>query len=197
MNSHSYSDWGVSETGDVEKDQTTKTDSKIVNDGKPYTNSGLTLFVRKRAGTTRFLKARKGLLIFLEGPYPTTLHRTTLQSDRLLLIGGGVGITGLLPYLGHHPNVKIFHSFKAVDSSLMDALGNVLSDTREKEIHLGQRLDLSGLLQHEASLGWLKIAVVVCGPASLCDDVRTIVARLGKEKRGVCSFELEVDAFSW
>jgi hypothetical protein len=78
----------------------------------------------------------------------------------------------------------------------VDSLSAVLDEVREKEIRLGRRLDINTLLRDEANLGWSKIAVVVCGPAGMCDDARAVVARLGKEKAGDCSFELEVDAFS-
>lgn len=54
------------------------------------------MFVRKGAGMTGSLEAETGLLTFLEGPYLTIPSKTVLQSDRLLLIGGGIGITGLL-----------------------------------------------------------------------------------------------------
>ncbi|KAL2430091.1 Ferric/cupric reductase transmembrane component B [Exophiala dermatitidis] len=162
-----------------------------------YTNSGLTLFVRKRVGMTRALRAQEGLLTLLEGPYPTTPTKTLLQSDRLLLIGGGMGITGLVPFLWSHPNVKLFYSVKTADQCLVDSLSSVLGKVREKEIYIGKRLDISALLRDEASLGWSKIAIVVCGPGEMCDDVRAIVARLAREMADRCSFELEVDAFSW
>jgi hypothetical protein len=32
------------------------------------------------------------------------------------MIGGGIGITGLLPFLWCHPKVKLFHSVKAADA---------------------------------------------------------------------------------
>lgn len=192
-----YSDKIGSETGDVEKDHAVTVGSDAVVDGKAYTDSGLTLFVRKRVGMTGFLKACEGLLTLFDGPYPTNPTKAVLQSDRLLLLGGGIGITGLLPYLWCHPNVKLFYSVKAADQCLVDALSAVLDEVREKEICVGRRLDINVLLRDEANLGWSKIAVVVCGPAGMCDDVRAVVSLLGKEKASHSSVELEVDAFSW
>ncbi|KAI0465984.1 ferric-chelate reductase [Xylaria cf. heliscus] len=160
-------------------------------------NSGLTLFVRKNAGMTRELKTQKGLVTLLEGPYPTSPTKAVLQSDRLLLIGGGIGITGLLPFLRCHSNIKLFYSIKAADECLVNSLSAVLDEVREKEIGINRRLNINALLQDEANLGWSKIAVVVCGPAGMCDDVRAVVSWLGKEKAGDCVFELEVEAFSW
>ena len=183
--------------GDVEKSRAATTGLEVAVDGKLYTQSGVTLFVRKSAGMTGFLKGQEGLLTLLEGPYPTNPTTAILQTDRLLLIGGGIGITGLLPFLWFHANVKLFHCVKATDQCLVDSLSAVLHEVREKEISVGRRLDISNLLRDEANVGWPKTGVVVCGPASMCDDVRAVVARLGKEKSGSCSFELEVDAFAW
>lgn len=165
--------------------------------GPLCTSTGLTLFVRKTKGMTSRLQENSRLLTFLEGPYPNNDVRGVLRSDRLLLIGGGIGITGLLSFLGHHESIKVFQSVKASDQSLIDALSGALGQFKEKEIAVGRRLDIESLLREEVSVGWPKIGVVVCGPASMCDDTRAIVARLAKEKAGVCAFELEVDSFSW
>ncbi|KAI0115736.1 ferric-chelate reductase [Nemania sp. FL0031] len=164
-----------------------------------FTNSGLTLFIRKSAGLTRFLDGhnRPGLLTLIEGPYPTIPTKGVLRSDRLLLIGGGIGITGLLPFLSHHPNVKLFYSVKAADESLLHSIFAALNGMREKEINVDQRLDIHALLQGEVNLKWFRIGVVVCGPVGMCDDVRATVSQLGKENAGQCTFELEVDSFSW
>lgn len=196
LNKHSFNDHSGSETSNVEKNQAVMAGSGSIVDAKMYTSSGLTLFVRKRKGMMGSLNSHKDLLTLLDGPYPTNLAKEVLHSDRLLLIGGGIGMTGLLPFLWCRPNLKLLHSIKAADLSFVDSLSSVLDEFREKEIAVGLRLDLDSLLRDEASLGWSKIAVVVCGPAGTCDDVRSIVARLGRENAGKCSFGLEVDAFS-
>jgi len=192
-----YNDQAGSVASDTEKDLTGTAFSPPAVDGKAYTNSGLTLFIRKSAGITRLLKEHRALLTLVEGPYPTNPAKTVLKSDRLLLIGGGIGITGVVSFLRCHPNVKLFQSVKAADQCLLDALSGVLDEVPEKKIVVGKRLEVDALLREEASLGWSKIAVIVCGPAEMCDDVRAAVARIGKEKAGQCSFELEVDSFSW
>ncbi|KEF58901.1 uncharacterized protein A1O9_03744 [Exophiala aquamarina CBS 119918] len=192
-----HSDRAELDPANVEKNHTVTVGSQPATDNHTYTTSGLTLFIRKRAGMTGSLKLKTGLLTLLEGPYPTIPTRAVLQSDRLVLIGGGIGITGLLPFLQHHSNAKLFYSVKAADQSLVDCLRPVLDNIHEKEIVVGSRLDIDGLLRNEAGLGWAKIAVVVCGPAGMCDDVRAVVSMLAREKSGSCSFELEVDAFSW
>lgn len=182
---------------DLENKTATNVGHKVVHNGGLYTNSGLTLFVRKKIGMTRSLRAQKNLLAFVEGPYPTIPTKKILQSDRLLLIGGGMGITGLLPFFSCHPNVKLFYSVKEGDKCMVDSLSTALDRVREKEIRIGQRLDIARLLEVEASLGWSKVAVVGCGPGEMCDHVRAVVGRLGRQMAGDCSFELEIDAFSW
>lgn len=198
LNRQCYNEVTTSDNEIFEKNALTKAASEVVvGNHQPYTTTGLTLFVRSRGGMTKYLQSHEGLFTLLEGPYPTNPTRGVLRSDRLLLIGGGMGITGLLPFVRCHPNVKLFHSVKAADQCLIDSLSVVLDDVREKDIRVGSRLDLHGLLRDEADLGFSKIAVVVCGPAGMCDDVRALVAKLGREKAGRCSFELEVEAFSW
>ncbi|KAF6833311.1 ferric reductase transmembrane component 4 [Colletotrichum plurivorum] len=191
-----YHEPANTEAINMKNDKVTMSSGAVANGGA-RTTSGVTLFVRKSAGMTRALKAQEGLLTLLEGPYATNPTRAVLQSDRLLLVGGGIGITGLLGFVSRHPNVKVLYSVKAKDECLVESLGAILKDVREKEISVGRRLDTQALLRDEADLGWSKIAVVVCGPAGMCDDTRAVVAQLGKEKSGTCSFELEVDAFSW
>ncbi|KAI0444282.1 ferric-chelate reductase [Xylaria telfairii] len=190
-------DQAILEASDVEKNNAMAVGSGDITNNIVYTNSGLTLFVRKTAGMTRLLETQKELATLLEGPYPTSPTKAVLQSDRLLLIGGGIGLTGLLPFLRCHLNVKLFHSVKAADECLINSLSAVLDEIREKEIAINRRLNINALLRDEANLGWSKIAIVVCGPAGMCDDVRAAVSLLGKEKAGSCMFELEVEAFSW
>jgi hypothetical protein len=47
-------------------------------------------------------------------------------------------ITGLLPFLWSHPNVKLFHSAEAADDCLLDSLSTVLEQVREKEPCVGR-----------------------------------------------------------
>ncbi|CAI6255853.1 unnamed protein product [Periconia digitata] len=172
-------------------------DTSDIPSKNSLTKSGLTLFVRKSTGTTGLLKPHDKFLALLEGPYRNNSNRATFQSDRLLLIGGGMGITGLLPFASCRENAKLFYSVKAEDSCLAESLEPALSEIDEKDIRVGQRLNLGLLLQEETEAGWAKITVVVCGPAGMCDDTRAIVSRIGKELAGKCSLELEVDSFSW
>jgi ferredoxin-NADP reductase len=143
---------------------------------------------------TKSLKAADNLLTLLDGPYPNNPTESLLQCDRLLLIGGGIGITGLLPWLARHSNVKLYWSVKESAQALVQAVDGALEFT-EKVVRVGQRLDISALLREEGAAGWAKIGVVACGPGGLCDDVRAAVVAEGKNGKTI--FKLEVDAYSW
>jgi len=159
------------------------------------TTAGVSLYIKKCAGSTKLLSHHDGLLTLLDGPYPNNPTAGVLQCDRLLLIGGGIGVTGILPWIDCHPNVKLCWSVKESSESIVQDLEPVLKGVAEKEVKVGARLDVRALLAQEVQAGWKKIGVVVCGPGGLCDDVRAAVVVEGK--KGGALFELEVDAFSW
>lgn len=156
--------------------------------------SGVTLIIKKNAGLTRLLKSTNRLLTLLDGPYPQTPYADILTCDRVVLIGGGVGITGLLAWIHAHPNIKLAWSVRSSAEALCREMDTVLKDVADKEVVIGERLNIDTLLRTEAQAGYKKVGVVVCGPAGMCDDVRAKVSGLG---RGGTMFELEVDSFSW
>ena len=159
------------------------------------TTAGITLYIRKSSGMTRLLQQHTSLLSLLDGPYPNNPPAGVLNTDRLLLIGGGIGITGLLAFIPAHVNAKIAWSVKQVDRALTEELDSALRSAIDHEVRVGERLDIRGLLQQEIDSGYKKVGVVVCGPPSLCDDVRALVSSLGRHEK--VEFELEVDAFAW
>ena len=178
---------------DVEKHHPVKPSVTAVPGSRP--TIGLTLYVRKSTGMTKFLRADDNLLTLLEGPYPNNPTREILRCDRLLLISGGIGITGILPFVVNHWNVKLAWSVKESARCLVDNLDGVLSGVADKDIRIGSRLDVTQLLNDEMEAGWEKVGVVVSGPGGFCDDVRAAVCKAGK--LGKTEFELEVDAYSW
>lgn len=165
------------------------------NDDPSLGTTGVTLIIKKSTGLTRLLKSATQLTTLLEGPYPFTHSSEILKCDRILLLGGGIGITGLIPWLHAHSNVKLTWSVKERHNSLVAEMANVLHAVEDKEVVVGGRLDLDFVLKAEAEMGYGKVGVVVCGPAEMCDEVRAAVAGLGRGSKTV--FELEVDAFSW
>jgi hypothetical protein len=183
------------------KDNTaTKTNSTVATSriaaGETRASPGVTLYVRKSTGMTRHLQNHNSLLALLDGPYPNNPAEHVLSCERLLLIGGGIGITGLLGFMsGGHANVKLAWSVKVEAAALVADLEGVVKSVGEREVKVGERLNVNALLREEVRMGWGRVGVVVCGPGGLCDDVRAEVARLGRHEKTV--FELEVDAFSW
>ncbi|KAK5059984.1 hypothetical protein LTR84_009867 [Exophiala bonariae] len=159
------------------------------------TTIGISLFIKKNTGMTKHLKNHSKLLTFLDGPYPKYSSKSLLDCDRVILIGGGIGITGLLAWLNVHPNVRLTWSMKETSSALVNELQSALHGVGQKDILINQRIDVESLLFAEVQAGYKSIGVVVCGPGGLCDDVRAVVARLGRHEKTI--FELEVDTFSW
>ncbi|KAH4897678.1 hypothetical protein HBI80_190790 [Parastagonospora nodorum] len=157
--------------------------------------AGISLYVRRSTGLTRALQLHKELATLIDGPYRNNSTSGVLKTDRLILIAGGIGITAVLPFIAHHTNVKLFWSVKASSQGLVDSLSDGLQDLSEKEVRVGSRFNIQDLLEHEEAEDWQRIGVVVCGPGTLCDDVRSLVAK--RARSGVASWELDVEAFSW
>ena len=159
------------------------------------TTAGVSLYIRKSKGITKFLNTHDSLLTLLDGPYPSNPSSAVLKCDKLLLIGGGIGITGLLSWINSHSNVKLCWSVKQSAECIVRDLESVLKGVAVKEVKIGQRLDINTIMAEEEHADSKKIGVVVCGPGGLCDDVRVAVAKAGRD--GTARFELEVDAYSW
>lgn len=157
--------------------------------------TGLTLVIKKSAGLTRLLKSHSRLLTLVDGPYPQKPCEEVLKCDHLLLIGGGIGITGIIAWIHTHPNIKLAWSVKSNAEPLVRELDTTLASVADKQVYVGERLDIDALLKQAAESGYKKVGIVVCGPPGMCDDVRAKVAGIGRG--GSTVFELEVDAFSW
>jgi len=162
---------------------------------------GVTLIIKKNQGLTRLLHSQARLPTLLDGPYPQHSSTSILQTDRLVLIGGGIGITGLLAFTrAGHRNAKLAWSVKSSAAALVRVIEAVaLRDAplTDREVVVGERLDIEGILHREAGAGYASVGVVVCGPPAMCDDVRARVAGLGRAGMGGTRWELDVLAFSW
>lgn len=168
----------------------------------PSSASGVTFFIRKSRGLTSFLHTHASptvnLTTLLEGPYATS-HGSLLSVDRLVVIAGGIGITGAFPYLFSHINSKLYWSVKAENAPLVSEFDVSGYGGREKEVRVARRFDTYDLVEREvASFGGRKgkLGVVVCGPENMCDDVRDAVVRIGR-KTSELAIELQVESFSW
>ncbi|KAF4432592.1 ferric reductase Fre2p [Fusarium acutatum] len=188
----STSEQASSHSGDLEMSQ--KIPQVAISHSVAGTDS-ISLYIKKHKGTTSLLRKHSNLPVLLEGPYRGNITRDVLKCDRLLLIAGGIGITGILSWTRAHVNVKLAWSLKETSRSLLQDLEPALSEIADKVISVGERLDVTALLEHEVEAGWKRIGVVVCGPPGLCDTTRSVVVSVGRASEVV--FELEVDAFSW
>lgn len=121
-----------------------------------------------------------------------------LRCDRVVLVAGGIGITGVLAWFDNHPNVTLFWSAKKSPCPLVAAMEPVVTRLGQggAEVRVGQRFAAREILEEEAKAGWGKVGVVVCGPGGLCDDVRAAVVDLGRRSKGT-TFVLEVEAYTW
>ncbi|KAF4449005.1 Adenosine deaminase [Fusarium austroafricanum] len=176
---------------DVEISQ--KSSQIAISQSSPGIDS-ISLYIKKHGGTTRILQERSDLPVLLEDPYCGNLSRDVLKCDRILLIGGGIGIPGLLSWTHAHVNVKLAWSMKESYRPLLQDLEPALSTATDKLVLVGEWLDVESLLEHEVEAGWKKVGVVACGPAGLCDLTRAAVSKIGKVNS--VAFELEVDAFA-
>jgi hypothetical protein len=174
---------------DVEKDNCVKAHAV-----QHHTSAGLSLYAKRVAGMTKYLRANDSLLTFLEGPYPKNSVKEILYCDRVLLISGGIGITALIPFANNHWNIKLAWRIKKSARCLVDDLEGALSGIADKDVRIGSRLNIEQLLNEEIEAGWERVGVVVSGPAGLCDDARAAVAMAAR--RGKTEFELAVEAYS-
>lgn len=131
----------------------------------------------------------------LEHPYQQNPSSDILKCDRLLLIVGGIGIMSTIAWTSEHSNLKLAWSVASSADALVIEVDVLLRPVLDKEILMGQRLNINSILQKEAHTGYGKIGVIVCGPAGLSDDVRVKMAGLGGGGKTI--FQLEVNAFSW
>ncbi|KAK2033563.1 hypothetical protein LX32DRAFT_635251 [Colletotrichum zoysiae] len=170
-------------------------DPEVVVSPAVIRNGGITIYIKKHQGITSLLRERTGLLALLDGPYRGNRSQNVLKCDRVLLIGGGIGISGLITWSYAHFNVKLAWSLKETDRAILEDLKPTLASITDKVISVGQRLDVNKLLEEEVQAGWDKVGVVVCGPSRLCDYTREVVVRVGRQSKTV--FELEIDSFSY
>ena len=184
---------GASEIIDAEKGSGTIFTAQPISHRSP--TAGLTLYVRISNGMTRTLRTQKNVLTFLEGPYPNNSTSAVLRCDRLLLIAGGIGITGILPFVQNHRNAKLAWGMKESARCLLNDLKTTLDEFNDTDVRIGRRLDISDLLKDEMEAGWEKVGIAVSGPGGFCDDVRAAVVMAAKT--GKAQFELEVEAYSW
>lgn len=157
----------------------------------------VTFYVRVHNGLTARLAtlaavaADTHLPVLVEGPYGA---RPDIQCDRLVCIAGGIGITAVIPLWANHHNSKLYWSVKTTMTPLVDDISrsSFLRGQKEKEVKIGERFDIREVLEIEAGCGGV-LGVVVCGPKSMCEDVRKVVSQIGRRGQKV---DFRCEAFS-
>lgn len=170
-------------------------------------------FARTQTGVTKILKdkalAANGVLqarVLIEGPYNHSgQHGSELaRCSKLLCIAGGVGITACLPFLRSSKAAagKLFWSSRK--SGLITEMAPMLRplpSSIKTETLVGQRLDLDAIISREllggANMDLGPVAIVVCGPPGMADDVRMTVTRLARSGQQCRPYVLLDEAFSW
>jgi predicted ferric reductase len=211
-------------TGETEKRPSLATKTHRLPQDKPHqrTTPGLVLFIRTHHGlTSRLLQhadSDTGIPVLVEtsyGPHMSVIEprpsRQSLKYPNLICIAGGVGITGVLPFLSDAPDVswgrkKLFWSVRTepLVRAVRAVVGNVVRDGdrvgretwggTEVAVSVGKRFDIDAVLTEELGDVVGSTTVAVCGPAGMADEVRAVVTRLGK--RGVVVRLIE-ESFSW
>jgi hypothetical protein len=141
--------------------------------------AGVTFYVRRQAGMTALLSARKRLPVLIESSYGSLSD--VAYYPNLIAIAGGVGIVTVLPLLRSHPGrSKLFWSMR--NATLLEPLREDIA-MFDKEVRIGKRLDIADILEREIAGDKGKdTCVVVSGPGSLADEVRRIVSEMGRRK---------------
>ncbi|EJP70090.1 ferric-chelate reductase (Fre2) [Beauveria bassiana ARSEF 2860] len=190
----------------------------------PPRKTGVTLFIKKQKGLTAKLGALNtgdvGIPVMMEGSYNeevTFLQENHLQPtpdyQNIICFAGGVGITGVLPFLDKfggltsHGSKRLFWTVRsmplvyAVEDMLGAYAGAQGSERRwgdvDVSVSFGRFSVSSALREHLDSVSGGSI-VVVCGPAGLADQVRMLVTRLAASpERKTKPLKLVVESFAW
>lgn len=159
--------------------------------------SGVTLFIRKGTGITKLLTPTPSLLTLVEGPYSSQHANSLFTADRLVVVAGGIGITGAFPYIWGSLNSKLYWSVKTTNEPLLQEFDGAIGNSNaERDVRVGERFVMKDVLAKEVEVlgGKGRLGVVVCGPAGMCDELREAVVEVCR--RGV-AVELHVEAFVW
>lgn len=161
-------------------------DSKISAMGASTAlETGITMIVRTRSGTTAKLRNHSNIRVLVEGPYGS--HPDFSSYTSMVCIAGGVGITAVLPIIKSFPgHVKLYWGVR--NRAIVDEMESELKGI-DADVIVGRRIDLKEVLEGTAG----RFAVVASGPPGLADDVRTIVAEMAKMR----DVKLYEEFFAW
>ncbi|PSN74311.1 hypothetical protein BS50DRAFT_539489 [Corynespora cassiicola Philippines] len=184
---------------------------------------GITFYVRRMGGLTASLAklavSEKSTTVLVESSYgpeqmsvalsPTA--RPSFNYPNRILIAGGVGITAMIPFLDDANTVappigatKLLWGVRT--ESLVLSMEELLNQQDKRQggraqwgnvdvtVSIGERFDLRRILETELSGLQGGTTIVVCGPGRMADEVRVVVASLG---RNGATVRLSEESFSW
>ncbi|OBR13251.1 Ferric reductase transmembrane component 4 [Colletotrichum higginsianum IMI 349063] len=193
---------------DTQPDAKTHT---IAMGGNKVSGPRATFIARTLTGMTAKLSAKLtatgcGLLripVLVEGSYHSNATAKLSHCTSLLCIAGGVGVTAVLP---------IARSFEAPRRSrlvwgvrhetLVAALEPEMAQLPKHvglSIKIGERINIDAVLREELARDGESgpVGIVVCGPPSMTDEVRSRLSELGRTEGARKAFVLVDEAFSW
>jgi hypothetical protein len=197
--------------------------------------SGISLFIRICQGTTSYIAScagsANGIPLLIESSYggesklyPDGGHVSpSADFPNLIVIAGGVGITGVLPTISSIQSLyrslgsrKLYWGVREQAQGLVQSVENMVvtstdgeitdvvhrgigkHDTRwgdvDVQISIGDRFNLRTVIDGDISAGRGGTTVLVCGPAGMADEVRDIVTGLGRHGATV---RLVEESFTW
>ncbi|KPM42327.1 hypothetical protein AK830_g4224 [Neonectria ditissima] len=212
-------DLASKETGNVTSNAQTVATRRNIS-----SRPGITLFIRPQSGLTKLLAQKAGneagVPILIESSYGNSDNNHFAPSPEypnLLVIAGGVGITGVLPALNSSRSMfarplgttKLYWGIKS--RGLVDAVKGMIvgEDAKEEksagsedtawghiEAHtsVGERIDTRKVLTDELERATGGTTVVVCGPLPMCDEARYTCAALARHGANIKYVE---ESFSW
>lgn len=194
---------------DVEKTASPSEDSSSIAQPGGIKPGSTIFYTRTRTGVTKQLASRVKeaksvrLRVLLEGPYHHSgqVSSQLKQCSDLLVIAGGVGITACLPYVheGAAGKTQLFWSNR--QEGLLTAFAPALAGlprSVQVETAVGRRLDLPTILSKEmAGPQTGPLAVVVCGPPGMADDVRRAIVEIARTNPLARPYVLIDEAFGW
>ncbi|TDZ22658.1 Ferric/cupric reductase transmembrane component B [Colletotrichum orbiculare MAFF 240422] len=174
---------------------------------EPRKTNATVFYCRTRGGITSTLAAKASptarVRVLLEGPYHHSGHTSPQISHcaDMLCIAGGVGITACLPFVRQQApagSAKLYWSSR--HQGLVTALApaiNSLPANVQVETVVGERLKLDAILAKELTAGPGALAVIVCGPPGMADEVRSKIIEASREYLKSRPYVLVDEAFAW
>ncbi|OLN95478.1 Ferric/cupric reductase transmembrane component 1-like protein 2 [Colletotrichum chlorophyti] len=164
-------------------------------------------YSRTRGGITSTLAAKTSsstrIRVLLEGPYHHSGHISPqlAHCKDMLCIAGGVGITACLPFVRHKPaagSTKLFWSsrYQGLVTALAPAIGSLPGSVHVETV-VGERLKLKAILTKEMVMGPDPLAIVVCGPPGMADEVRSEIIKVARTDVRSRPYVLVDEVFSW